>query len=173
MFQYSFCSYSTITRNHANQVYVVSIQLLFLFNVLSSISTESCNIVSIQLLFLFNTPRLSACACVFAVSIQLLFLFNRAEQGFLSIFFRFNTASVLIQLSQSKLVILHVSFNTASVLIQPVPPSSSQFLNFVSIQLLFLFNISKRKTVTCWHKFQYSFCSYSTGNPCKWVMVKR
>ena len=54
----------------------------------------------------------------------------------------FNTASVLIQLFRSSLEQKNcMSFNTASVLIQRVSLTSSQASIYVSIQLLFLFNL--------------------------------
>ena len=53
-FQYSFCSYSTISTGHNYGKRIVSIQLLFLFNFALQSKALQENIVSIQLLFLFN-----------------------------------------------------------------------------------------------------------------------
>ena len=97
------------------------------------------------------------------VSIQLLFLFNQIKTGFNRISKRFqysfcsystnkgifeqrpitcfNTASVLIQQRRKDMNKKDFkSFNTASVLIQLYCLDTCNFISFVSIQLLFLFN---------------------------------
>ena len=56
LFQYSFCSYSTIFRLFFFHLLPVSIQLLFLFNGITRCTRKS-SCVSIQLLFLFNILR--------------------------------------------------------------------------------------------------------------------
>ena len=107
----------------------------------------------------------------------------------------FNTASVLIQPDkvaiERKMNLFQYSFcsystslcqgincinhrfNTASVLIQPVHPSTSGNCYRVSIQLLFLFNVSSALIIDVQLEFQYSFCSYSTNSffnfQCVWL----
>ena len=78
---------------------------------------------------------------------------------------RFNTASVLIQpaydVSQPSGYVFQYSFCSYSTVIIPLNCISC----YVSIQLLFLFNIGVEHGTIHIHVFQYSFCSYSThGN---------
>ena len=61
------------------------------------------------------------------------------------------------------LIDCHFSFNTASVLIQLMSHQVQIKLMEVSIQLLFLFNKYIKLEIEKIDKFQYSFCSYSTG----------
>ena len=76
-------------------------------------------VVSIQLLFLFNPAICSLTRQSMAVSIQLLFLFNVFFVSELGEYFGFNTASVLIQRMVDSWKVVQQCFNTASVLIQP------------------------------------------------------
>ena len=75
----------------------------------------------------------------------------------------FNTSSVLIQPCRIYPPFPYFCrFNTASVLIQLITPIFSKKFSSVSIQLLFLFNLTS-VNISNWNiAFQYSFCSYST-----------
>ena len=112
-FQYSFCSYSTQQIGRWWSGRLVSIQLLFLFN-LHGQARKEMDTVSIQLLFLFNKytdmpkggrNRFQYSFCSYStkrtrtfsrswkpVSIQLLFLFNHP---FFNILFKYNTTKFL------------------------------------------------------------------------------
>ena len=76
----------------------------------------------------------------------------------------FNTASVPIQLVYfSPRSHLNSYFNTASVPIQLLYFSTSLPCKTISIQLLFLFNLTNKGLSLSSSIFQYSFCSYSTN----------
>ena len=121
----------------------VSIQLLFLFNLGDPLITDEDCFVSIQLLFLFNkTIEINSKAGI-VVSIQLLFLFNGYRiarlGGSWSFQYSFCSYSTVRRWNwQEK----KQCFNTASVLIQLSNSIVEYAIFFVSIQLLFLFNTS-------------------------------
>src|SRR5699024_2796785 len=162
VFQYSFCSYSTVYAYNCCKLCAVSIQLLFLFN--NETGVILLHHVEFQYSFCsYSTVYAYNCCKLCAVSIQLLFLFNE----------NWNI----------RFPITARCFNTASVLIQPT--TKQKYINHyrVSIQLLFLFNeiviervfrvpgfntasvliqLEKANAILVARGFQYSFCSYST-----------
>ena len=150
VFQYSFCSYSTVCYSDAwkisggfntASVLIQQIkgvwrdgiaQFQYSFCSYSTEYLEICQkkqVVSIQLLFLFNLKQ-EGDFLDFLVSIQLLFLFN-----FVPSFFYLNRNN---------------SFNTASVLIQQMEFWGAGVFKYVSIQLLFLFNAYTGRNGICW-----------------------
>ena len=164
MFQYSFCSYSTQIKlkrsgwkrcfNTASvliqqsilvmrmQIYSVSIQLLFLFNIVPHFLSSN--------LYRFNTA---------SVLIQRRWQQRRRNQPNC-----FNTASVLIQLLRLAMEIAVLKrFNTASVLIQRVllgfMYSWAACFNTASV----LIQHKNKLFKSILYRFQYSFCSYSTS----------
>ena len=140
---------------------IVSIQLLFLFNISSALNVLKFigfNTASVliqpaslkngsgQRMFQYSfcsysTFCLQVSVSLILVSIQLLFLFNYVASRFTE-----ETGS----------------FNTASVLIQPPKCTLPDHTSSVSIQLLFLFNQDALVQTGVLLEFQYSFCSYST-----------
>ena len=138
-FQYSFCSYSTHRKCLCLAGRIVSIQLLFLFNL--NLILGYCHLpVSIQLLFLFNVFQVYA-VCVENVC--------------------FNTASVLIQPMIVRCVLRNGLFQYSFCSYSTIICSSS--INF-SFQYSFCSYSTKKnqENKSDTSKFQYSFCSYST-----------
>ena len=140
-FQYSFCSYSTIFIRSTRKNFAVSIQLLFLFNICELLELCSESSVSIQLLFLFNE--------IYPEGICILRCFNTASVLIQQIrkstikvpFPCFNTASVLIQLCHDCHTKEHQLFQYSFCSYSTYNIKTRRYLNGVSIQLLFLFNV--------------------------------
>ena len=162
-FQYSFCSYSTFPAT------------MIIYK--SSFNTAS---VLIQPYCLVNDQRFQLFQYSFCSYSTIWDYYEK--KGCKS----FNTASVLIQLKMAMYSKDGLRFNTASVLIQqyltPYIGLCKMFqysfcsystykrsihwysIDWVSIQLLFLFNFTLICFAVVTLMFQYSFCSYSTGS---------
>ena len=122
---------------------------------------EIC-VVSIQLLFLFNMDAGQALGR--RTEFQYSFCSYSTKYGmkFYKVdWFQYSFCSYSTRTYTAE-DITNYRFNTASVLIQQNRIASCCWFEVVSIQLLFLFNNGSFRSVRKWLVFQYSFCSYST-----------